>query len=117
MDNATNAPVDMRDRTLGFSREVIRYIKLQKDPLAQPLNNQIIRSATSIGANFAEAKNAASKKDFRHKVFISKKEAAETLYWLHLYEEFDDSSQLKRLQTECQEMLLILQKIITTLDH
>lgn len=110
--------MDLRDRTQLFSREIIRFIKpLRKDPLVQPLVSQLIRSATSIGANFVEAKNGSSKKDFRNKVFISKKEASETLYWLQLLEEFDQSAQLKKLQKECQEIILILQKIITTLDH
>lgn len=114
----SNVPIDLRDRTLIFSREVIRFIKLlRKDPLVVPILNQLVRSATSIGANFIEAKNGSSKKDFRNKVFISKKEASETLYWLKLLEEFTDEPELGRLQKECQEIILILQKIITTLDH
>lgn len=92
-------------------------LKLQKDIFAQPLLNQLIRSATSIGANFIEAKNASSKRDFRNKVYIAKKEASETLYWLKLLEEFTNAKQLIILQKECQEIILILQKIITTLDH
>lgn len=118
MSNETNSPIDLCERTLHFSRTVIRFIKpLQKDILVRPLVSQLIRSATSIGANFIEAKNASSKKDFRNKVFISKKEASETLYWLQLLEEFTDSGELKTLQKECKELILILQKIITTLDH
>ena len=78
---------------------------------------QLVRSSTSIGANFVEAKNASSKKDFRNKVFISKKEASETLYWLKLLEEFTSDPKLVTLQHECQEITLILQKIIATLDH
>ena len=118
MSNVVNAPMDLRDRTLEFSRSVIQFIKpLRTDPLARPLLNQLVRASTSIGANFIEAKNGSSKKDFRNKVFISKKEASETLYWLKLLEEFTDSSELKRLQKECQEIILILQRIITTLNH
>ncbi len=110
--------MDLRDRTLEFSRSVIRFLKpLQKDLLVKPLSSQLIRSATSIGANFVEAKNASSKRDFRNKVFISKKEALEALYWLQLLEEFTDSPELKDLQKECRELILILQKIINTLDH
>jgi four helix bundle protein len=118
MSNKSNAPMDLRDRTLVFSRDVVRFLKtFQKDTLVRPLLDQLIRSATSIGANFIEAKNGSSKKDFRNKVFISKKEASEALYWLKLLEEFSDSQELRRLQQECQEIILILQKIITTLDH
>jgi len=116
MTNTKSAPMDLRDRTLMFSRQVIRFVKtLNNEPLARPLVMQVIRSATSLGANFVEAKNAASKKDFRNKVFISKKEASESLYWLQLIEEFTDSPSLKLLQLECQEIILILQQIINTL--
>lgn len=117
MSNVVNAPMDLRIRTLEFSRSIIRLLKPIKDPLAEPIKLQLLRSATSIGANFAEAKNASSKRDFRSKVFISKKEASETVYWLNLLEEFDTNSNLQSIQREAQELLLILQKIITTLDH
>lgn len=111
--------MDMRDRTLGFSKSIIRFVKpLKSDALAQPIILQLVRSSTSIGANFIEAKNGSSKKDFRNKVFISKKEASETLYWLKLLEEFvQPSKELSYLQDECQQMILILQKIINTLDN
>jgi four helix bundle protein len=115
-NDKNDSPIDLRDRTLEFSKSVIRFVKpLKKDPLMKPIIIQLIRSSSSIGANFVEAKNAGSKKDFRNKVFISKKEAAETLYWLKLLEEFVSSSHLKMLQKECQELVLILQKIINTL--
>jgi|SRR3989344_1836986 len=118
MNNVANAPIDLRDRSLDFSRLVIRFIKkFQKNTVTQPLINQLVRSSTSIGANFIEAKNASSEKDFRNKVFISKKKASETLYWLKLLEEFSNDPDLYSLQKECQEIILILQKIVTTLDH
>ncbi|OGL37917.1 hypothetical protein A3E49_01380 [Candidatus Saccharibacteria bacterium RIFCSPHIGHO2_12_FULL_49_19] len=118
MNNVANAPVDLRDRTFDFAIEVIRFARpYQRDPLAKPIINQLIRSSSSIGANFVEAKNASSKKDFRNKVFISKKEASETLYWLKLAGEFSDSPELTSLQKGCQEIILILQRIITPLKH
>lgn len=118
MSNVVNAPIDLRDRTLAFSRAVIGLLKgVKKDSLVEPIKIQLIRSATSIGANFVEAKNASSKKDFRNKVFISKKEASETFHWLQLLEEFSDSKEITNLQNECQEIIFILQEIITTLDH
>jgi four helix bundle protein len=117
MNNVENAPIDLRDRSLVFAKDVIKFLKTsQKDILIRPILDQLIRSSTSIGANFIEAKNGSSKKDFRNKVFISKKEASETLYWLKLLEEFSDSKELKKLQNECQEIILILQKIINTLN-
>lgn len=118
MQKIDNAPIDLRDRTLIFSKDIIRLGKLiHRDTLSQPIVSQLIRSATSVGANFSEAKDSVSRKDFRNKVLIAKKEASETKYWFNLCEEFTDSGELSRLQDECQQITLILQKIITTLDH
>jgi four helix bundle protein len=118
MEKTVNAPMDLRDRSLAFSRDIIRFLKtVPRNDLTAPIVNQLIRSATSIGANFTEAKNASSKRDFRNKVFIAKKEASETLYWLQLLEEFTDSTSLSNLHGECQEIILILQSIINKLGH
>jgi four helix bundle protein len=117
METIVNQPIDLRDRTLVFSKDIIRLAKSLKQPLANPIINQLIRSSSSIGANFIEAKNASSKKDFRNKVFISKKEASETMYWLKICEEFTNDSELFRLQQECREIILILQRIISPLPH
>ena len=118
MKTIANAPIDLRDRTLLFSKEVIRFAKpLYRIRAAQAVIDQLIRSSTSIGANFVEAKNASSKRDFRNKVFISKKEASETMYWLKVVEEFTDDPMLTSLQNECQEIILILQRIISPLNH
>ena len=117
MKKIVNTPIDLRDRTIAFARDVVRFAKpLYRIPLAQPIIKQLIRSSSSVGSNFIEAKNASSKKDFRNKVFISKKEASETIYWLRLCEEFTDDPELFRLQKECQEIVLILQRIISPLN-
>lgn len=118
MTKIANAPIDLRERSLVFAKDVIRFVKpLQRNLVTQPIISQLVRASTSIGANFIEAKDSGSKKDFRNKVLIAKKEASETVYWLKLCEELTDSSELSRLQDECQQMILILQKIITTLKH
>jgi four helix bundle protein len=110
--------MDLRDRSLIFSKEIIRFSKsLERNQITMPITDQLIRSATSIGANFTEAKDSASKKDFRSKVLISKKEASETLYWLKLCEELTNDRKINDLQRECLEIILILQKIITTLAN
>src|SRR3990167_6506256 len=98
MINAVDAPIDLRDRTMDFSKDVLRFSKrLTVNHLSKPVISQLIRSSSSIGANFVEAKNASSKRDFRSKCFISKKEASETLYWLELCEEFTNDQELHRL--------------------
>lgn len=79
---------------------------------------QLTKSATSIGANYAEANNAASKQDFRNKIFIAKKEAAETKYWLELFSEVhNDKDFCRELWQECHYILMTLQKIISTLKR
>ncbi len=106
----------LEERTLKFSAGIVRHCARLKQPTLHSIVNQVIRSATSIGANYAEANNASSKSDFKAKIFIAKKEAAETKYWLALLAELGDSSEeLSSLRKEAQEILMILQKIITTL--
>jgi len=106
----------LEERTLNFSVRVIKHCSRIKQTTLQPVVNQLIRSATSIGANYAEANNASSKTDFRAKIFISKKEAAETKYWLKIISELgDNTDEIKYLQEEVQGILMTLQKIITTL--
>lgn len=86
-----------------------KSIKL--DVVARPMVGQLIRSATSIGANYTEAQMAISKNDFRAKVFIAKKECAETAYWLRLLSALKATKRLAVLQKECGELLAILQTI------
>ena len=78
--------------------------------------DQLVRSGTSIGANYMEAINASSKKDFKNKLIISKKEAQETKYWLTLLKECIDNSEIVTLEKECHELNLIFQKSINTLN-
>ena len=79
----------------------------------------MVRAGTSIGANYVEANNASSKKDFRNKIFICKKEAQETKHWLRMLQEFSGNNQsaFEKLQKECQELLMIFQKIVSTLRN
>ena len=117
MDNITRSKI-FEDRLTSFSISIILTIKnLPKTTENRIITSQLIRSSTSIGANYAEAINAISKMDFRNKIFISKKEASETRYWLRILEatnpELDASNELG----EINELLLILQKIVSTLKH
>lgn len=106
----------LEERTVTFSVTVIATCRaLQKDVLLKPVLNQLIRSATSIGANYAEANNASSKADFKNKVFIAKKEANETRYWLNILEKASVDSDVSALQQEALELNLIFQKIISTM--
>jgi len=114
MAQDSNKKFDLEERTASFGEAVIRLCKAVKhDPVAAPLVNQLVRSATSIGANYMEANGASSKRDFTNKIFICKKESHETKHWLRMLatclpEKNDD---IRRLWRECQELTLIFQKI------
>ncbi len=111
---------DLEERTAKFDESVVSFCKeVKRDVIAGPLINQLIRSGTSVGANYCEANNASSKKDFRNKIFISKKEAQETKYWLRMMAQAvpDKKDELKVLWKECQELTMIFQKICSSINH
>ena len=74
---------DLSERTTHFSEAIIVFAKkIPKTPVTRPLTSQLVRSGTSPGANYGEADEAVSRKDFRHRIAICKKEAREAKYWL-----------------------------------
>ncbi|MBI3887868.1 four helix bundle protein, partial [Candidatus Microgenomates bacterium] len=79
---------DLEERTTKFGLKTLEFVKkLNLSPINKPLISQIVRSATSIGANYSEANQAISKKDFINKIAIAKKESNETKYWLRMLAE------------------------------
>lgn len=111
---------DLEERTAKFGEEIIEFCKsLKQDAITRPIINQLIRSATSIGANYMEANAASSKKDFRNKIFICKKEAQETKHWLRMIAKCvpERKEEIKKLWRECQELTLIFQKITSSLKQ
>lgn len=67
---------DLEERTAKFGENIIElYKNIKQDIITKLIINQLIRSGTSIGANYMEANGASSKKDFRNKIFICKKES------------------------------------------
>lgn len=97
-----------------FAVDVIRTIGGNRT-LPITIIDQITRSASSIGANYAEACNATSKQDFRNKIYIAKKEAAETRYWLTICEKLNVEVDWSIIKEESRQPLLILQSIINVL--
>lgn len=78
---------DILDKSFNFSLEVIKlYNKLRTDK-EYIISKQLLRSATSIGANVHEASAAFSRRDFAHKMSIASKEARETQYWLKILDQ------------------------------
>jgi len=88
---------DLEDRTARFAESIIDLCKKwPKNAITLPLIDQLIRAGTSIGANYCEANGASSKKDFKNKIFICKKESKESQYWLRLLAKTTDDESLKK---------------------
>jgi four helix bundle protein len=83
-----------------------------------PLISQLVDAATSVGANYCEADDAESKKDFRHKIGLCRKEARETKYWFRLIARASPGSKAaaRPLWTEAKELHLIFSKIRRSCD-
>jgi four helix bundle protein len=107
----------LEDRTLQFSIASVKfYYVLDSRNYPKVLMSQFIRSSTSIGANYREANRAESKNDFIHKIGISEKESAETVYWLLVIQgiisfDDDDQAQFDALLAESRELLAIFNSI------
>lgn len=86
---------------------------LPKDILSRRLIDQVVRSGTSVGANYREANETDTKRDFRNRIRISKKEAKETIYWLELLIEANPKQvdMMRSLLKESQELMKILGSI------
>ena len=107
---------NLEERTFAFARDVALYCKkLPKTTANIEYSRQVIRSSGSTGANYIEANESLSKKDFVFRLKISRKEAKESIYWLKLIDETNDliNSQLsKKLIQEATELKKILSAII-----
>jgi four helix bundle protein len=78
-------PYDLEERTAIFGEDVIAYAKrIPVNLVTEPLIPQLVRSGTSIGANYCEADDAGSKKEFRYRISLCKRESRETKYWLRM---------------------------------
>ncbi|MDO8657551.1 MAG: four helix bundle protein [Candidatus Levybacteria bacterium] len=116
-NNNLQKKYDLEERTARFAEEVIDLMKkISNTPINRRPVEQVVGSSGSMAANYCEANEAESKKDFIHKVCICKKETKETKLWLRLLAranpEFKEA--FRRLWQEAQELLLIFSKIITS---
>ena len=110
---------DLDERTARFGEEIIRFCKkIAFTPIMEPLVRQIVRSGTSIGANYCEADDAVSGKEFRQKIGTCKKEARETKHWLRMIsvaaEEQKEAA--RALWKEANELKLIFASIFRKLS-
>jgi four helix bundle protein len=107
---------DLEDRTFQFAKEVAIYLKkIPKTSANIEYSKQVIRSSGSVGANYIEANESLSKKDFVMRVKICRKEAKETSYWLKLLVETNDVAHTsigEKLIQESDELKKIFSSII-----
>ena len=105
---------DLEERCARFGEAVIGFAKrIPQNAISLPLISQLVRSATSVGANYGEADDAVSKKEFRCKIGICKKEARETKHWLRMIAAAEDSTktEARSLWQEAKELHLIFAAI------
>ena len=108
---------EFEKRFIAYSVSVIKLTRKHKEMLPYSVVDQVIRASTSVGANYAEAQDGSSRADFKNKLYIAKKEANETKYWLKIIKEIlDDDEGIETLIQESTELILIFQKIINTLN-
>lgn len=112
----TNKTYDLEERTLEFSRDVRFFIKTLPKTIANIEDSkQLVKSSGSVGANYIEANEKLSKKDFLFRLKISRKEAKESVYWLRLIDSTNNltnSLEAKHLTNEAVELKKILSSII-----
>ncbi|MFH1713367.1 MAG: four helix bundle protein [Candidatus Jacksonbacteria bacterium] len=109
---------DLEERTAKFGEEIIRFAKrIPKNAVTLPIISQLVRSGTSVGANYCEADDAESKQDFKHKIGICKKEARETKHWLRMIATTEQELTLEAriLWQEAKELHLIFNSITNKL--
>lgn len=110
----------LKDKSKAFALRIINMYKhLCDEKHEYVLSKQVLRSGTSIGANIAEAFYAQSDADFIAKLYISRKEAGETLYWIDLLKDADyiGTSEALSVSTGCEELLKLLTSSILTMKQ
>lgn len=109
-----NKKYDLEERTAKFAEQIIDLVKnIKITPVNKRVIEQLVGAGGSIGANYCEANESESKKDFIHKIGISKKEIKETKHWLRLLARTNPEirGKIRKLWQEAQELLLIFSTI------
>ncbi len=119
-DEKAKKEYDLEERTGKFGVDIINFSKkITRNTASLPIISQLVRAGTSIGANYCEADDAESGKDFKHKIGICKKEARETKHWLRMVvatqpELKDDAL---KLWSEANELNLIFNAIVHSIQN
>ncbi len=109
------AKYDLEERTEKFAKDVRMFVRSLRNDIANKEDiRQLVRSSGSIAANYIEANEALSKKDFMYRIKICRKEAKESAMWLRLVDEFESKQILKekiKLVDEATQLLKIFSKL------
>ena len=111
---------DLRTRCTKFGSDVVRLCRtLRQDAVSRPIISQLVRSTTSVGANYLEARSACSRKDFRHKMYLCKKEINESAHWLLMLDECfsNRKDDIDPMQKECYELIKIFERSTMTIEE
>ena len=114
MTQITKNTYDLEERTQRFGERIIDFCRsLPVTPVTRRIIDQLTGSGTSIGANYMEANGASSKRDFRNKIHITRKEAQETKHWLRMVATAipERKEEARELWQEAHELTLIFQAI------
>ena len=105
---------DLEERTAAFGEAVVDFAKkIKVTPVTQSLIPQLVRAATSVGANYCEADDAGTKKEFRYRISICKRESRESKHWLRMVARAatDLKEEARKLWQEAKELNLIFAAI------
>jgi len=110
---------DLEDRTKNLAVDIIQLLRTVKTTdLNKNIVAQLLKSGTSVGANYREANGAVSRSDFRNKIYICKKEIKETCFWLEMLAEASPEAKIKLrpIWSRAHELTLIFNKISLSLN-
>jgi four helix bundle protein len=113
-NNSGRHPFDLEERTARFGESVVRFAKkIPRTPGNHRLIDQIVGAATSVGANYCEADERVSKKDFRNTIGRCVKEAKETMFFLRMIAAAEPglAEEARKLYREAKELMLIFAAI------
>lgn len=111
---------DLEERTTRFGKGIINFARrIRENAITRPLISQLVRAGTSIGANYCEADDAHSRKEFIQKISFCRKEARETKYWLSVVVESNPELKTEsfKLWREARELNLIFAAIVNKMKR
>lgn len=106
----TETVYDLEERSARFGEDVIEFLKtIHVTPITKSLIEQLVRASTSIGANYCEADDSGTRKEFRHRISICKRESRESKHWLRMIAKAapEKKAPARKLWQEAKELHLI----------